>query len=112
MTKTYELPNEKMIMADVDEKHHTATISVYALDDLVETVNKTGHWIPVSESLPKKSGNYLITYCLQDEIETQEAVYYKDEEEDKWFDITDIEITLAVIAWMPLPKPYKVESEE
>ena len=36
MTKTYELPNEKMIMADVDEKHHTATVSVYALDDLVE----------------------------------------------------------------------------
>ena len=45
MTKTYELPNEKMIMADVDEKHHTATVSAYALDDLVETVNKTGHWI-------------------------------------------------------------------
>lgn len=45
MTKTYELPNEKMIMADVDEKHHTATVSVYALDDLVDAVNKTGHWI-------------------------------------------------------------------
>ena len=45
MTKTYELPNEKMIMADVDEKHHMATVSVYALDDLVEAVNKTGRWI-------------------------------------------------------------------
>ena len=43
MTKTYELANGKMIMVDVDEKHHTATISVYALDDLVEAVNKTGH---------------------------------------------------------------------
>jgi len=40
MTKTYELPNEKRIIADVDEKHHTATVSVYALDDLVESVNK------------------------------------------------------------------------
>jgi hypothetical protein len=40
MTKTYELPNEKRIMADVDEKNHTATVSVYALDDLVEEVNK------------------------------------------------------------------------
>ena len=45
MTKTYELPNEKMIMADVDEKRHMATVSVYALDDLVRAVNKTGHWI-------------------------------------------------------------------
>jgi rRNA maturation endonuclease Nob1 len=44
MTKTYELPNEKMIMADIDEKHHTATVSIYALDNLVESVNRTGHW--------------------------------------------------------------------
>ena len=44
MTKTYELPNDKMLMADVDEKHHTATVSVYALDELVEAVNKTGTW--------------------------------------------------------------------
>lgn len=44
MTKTYELPNEKMIMADIDEEHHTATVSVYVLDKLVESVNRTGHW--------------------------------------------------------------------
>ena len=69
-------------------------------------------WIPVKERLPQNSGNYLITYCYRDEIETQEAVYVKDEKEDKWFDITDIEVTLAVIAWMPLPEPYKAESED
>ena len=68
-------------------------------------------WIPVSERLPENSGNYLITYCYQGEIETQEAVYAKDEE-DKWFDITYIEITLAVIAWMPLPKPYEPQESE
>lgn len=28
MTKTYELFNDKMITADVDEKHHMATVSV------------------------------------------------------------------------------------
>ena len=43
MTKTYELPNDKMITADVDEKNHTATVSVYALDSLIEEVNKTEH---------------------------------------------------------------------
>ena len=40
MTKTYELSNERMIMADVDEEHHTATVSVYALDNLVIEANK------------------------------------------------------------------------
>ncbi len=38
MTKMYEL-HEKTVMADVDEKHYTATVSVFALDDLVKEVN-------------------------------------------------------------------------
>lgn len=50
MTKTYEIPNGKMIMADVDEVHHMATVSVFALDDLIEAVNKTGHWIFIEEN--------------------------------------------------------------
>ncbi len=57
MTKTYELPNERMIMADIDEEHHTATISIYALDNLVEAVNKTGHWINLY------SDNYKCSEC-------------------------------------------------
>lgn len=50
MTKVYELPNDKMITADVDEKYHTATVSVYALDNLVEEVNKAGHWEWLTEN--------------------------------------------------------------
>lgn len=46
MTKVYELPDDKRIMADVDEIHHTATVSVCALDDLVAEVNKKSDGIP------------------------------------------------------------------
>lgn len=53
MTKTYELPNNKMLIADVDEKHHTATVSVYILDDLVEAVNEMGYWISKIEDWNK-----------------------------------------------------------
>ena len=74
---------------------------------LAEKALEQTRWIPVSERLPENSGNYLITYCYEGKIETQEAVYVEDEEETKWYDTTEIEITLAVIAWMPLPKPYK-----
>ena len=70
MTKTYELPNGKMIMADVDEKHHTATVSVYALDDLVETVNKTSHWIDDKCSVCGKG--------IEDLIDSRE--WYRNEE--------------------------------
>lgn len=67
-------------------------------------------WIPDSERLPEESGNYLVTYRYGDKVETQEAVYVEDEE-CKWYDTTGIEITLVVIAWMPLPEPYR-EVEE
>lgn len=59
MTKTYELPNERMIIADVDEKKHTATVSVYVLDNLVETVNKTGYWIEHQE------GRWIYAKCSE-----------------------------------------------
>ena len=56
MTKTYELPNNKMLMADIDEKHHTATVSVYVLDDLVESVNKTAQRCRKSRQVRKARG--------------------------------------------------------
>lgn len=88
-------------------------ISVLVLNRLIFALEEQEpKWISVSEKLPENSGNYLITYCYQGKIKTQEAVYVKDKEEDKWYDITDVEITLAVISWMPLPEPYKAECEE
>ena len=77
----------------------------------LKALEQEPRWIPVSERLPESNGNYLITYCHRNVIETQEADYVEDEEEAKWYDTTGIEITLAVTAWMPLPKAYR-EVEE
>lgn len=66
-------------------------------------------WIPVSERLPEKHGCYLVTtkwkgsYSGDVYIETNMAVY---REKQKEWDCAD------VIAWKPLPEPYKAESEE
>lgn len=125
MTKTYELPNEKMIMADIDEKHHTATVSVYALDNLVESVNRTGHWIPVSERLPEESGEYLITWTgiLGEHGEKRtkpllgiaEYEIYEPENYEDWI-TTENEFEhyrdIKVSAWMPLPKPFEPQERE
>ena len=61
-------------------------------------------WIPVSERLPEKQDCYLVTtkwkgsYSGDVYIETNMAVY---REKSKEWDCADI------IAWMPLPTPYK-----
>lgn len=127
MTKTYELPNEKMIMADVDEKHHTATVSVYVLDDLIEAVNKTGRWIPVSERLPEerewmgtkrfgttKSDEVYVTLETPDGERFTEHLSFQngglsqaDQESMRvWFK------GAVPIAWKPLPKPYEPQESE
>ena len=71
-------------------------------------------WILDSERCPEKTGRYLITYYnrYQDTTETQEAFFVEEDDEFKWYDTTEIEITLAVIAWMPLPEPYEPQESE
>jgi hypothetical protein len=73
-------------------------------------VTPTQRWIPVSERLPEENGFYLATYdgeiCGENEPVTGLAEY----ENGKWVD--DEEDYQCVLAWMPLPEPYKESEEE
>ena len=73
-------------------------------------VTPTQRWIPVSERLPEENGFYLATcdgeICGENEPFTGLAEY----ENGKWVD--DEEDYQCVLAWMPLPKPYKESEEE
>ena len=65
-------------------------------------------WIPVSERLPEKEGKYLTTifngiqYIMTCDYHPYSRCWFPDDEcaSDN------------VIAWMPLPEPYKAESED
>ena len=69
-------------------------------------------WISISESLPEKSGNY---WCTFGGTNLTGSDYYTTESDaKKLFDDPEECIgwrSQNVVAWMPIPQPYKAESE-
>ena len=71
-------------------------------------------WISVKEKLPEDDKSVLITYHFGNPKKkyVEEASCYKG----TWSSPNDEYLvskhTKHVIAWMPLPKPYKAESED
>ena len=60
-------------------------------------------WIPCSERLPKKAGNYM-TCDKRGNIH----VFWYDDGQTYPFNISEYHTKYyPVIAWMPLPRPYK-----
>ena len=62
-------------------------------------------WIPCSERLPSERGWYLITVQGMTRFADMDY-YYKNSEWD------NVSRKQKVIAWMPLPKPYREDGEE
>ena len=76
----------------------TARKCMAAIEDL-PSAQPEQRWIPCSERLPEERGFYLTT--------TKDKAVYCDHWNEDNFDRTEM-----VIAWMPLPEPYKTESED
>lgn len=78
-------------------------------DIAIQALEQT-RWIPCSERLPEERGCYLVTYKWKGKhsgtVYTETDVIEYDEMREKWV-CGDGDI----IAWMPLPQPYK-ESDE
>ena len=66
-------------------------------------------WIPVSEMLPKECKGVLV-YCPENK-----NIFLAYLEIGKWYIFSprcDEPIDEPIVAWMPLPEPYKAESED
>lgn len=70
-----------------------------ALNMGMAAIKREQRWIPVSERLPEKNGEYLITG-------RQGAVNKRRYHDGHWYG------NWSVLAWMPLPEPYRAESED
>ena len=62
-------------------------------------------WIPVGERLPDKEDKYLVTICVHGVYEVRESWFLIYGTVTSW-------VERNTIAWMPLPEPYKAESED
>lgn len=72
------------------------------LKDTAESFMRENHsaqqWIPCSERLPERNGYYLVTG-------RQGAVNKRLYQDGYWYG------NWAIIAWMPLPEPYKGDED-
>lgn len=92
--------------------------SIFA--DIVDIINeqpKVNEWIPCSERLPKCNGCYLVwrPHYFGGEIGMPAICYFDGQ--DTWHDSYGVDFTRIlnkndVIAWMPLPEPYRGEVKE
>ena len=93
------------------------------LQEAIEQDEKENGWIPVSERLPKDEKEYLVTlekvhgtpeklYGIASYLKFDDAGYWNENkygylEWDKYSDGHGGTKMYKVIAWMPLPEPYK-----
>lgn len=92
-------------------------VSEYVRTLVKRDINNTGQWIPCSERPPAKKGRYLCTVDAEYH-NVREMMYDPDEfisEEDRsiWKDTDGYRVfNWFVIAWMPVPKPFKMDEVE
>lgn len=91
----------------------TIELSEYVIDAIADAVVKKMYkpkteWIPVTEKLPDIDEDVLAT----DGLDMFTAWWSDDGFEAGWHSLDDIYTPdKPILAWMPLPQPYKAESE-
>ena len=66
-------------------------------------------WIPVEERLPEEAGTYIVN-ALNGERDI--VTFAKWQNRYKRFDMTGARAYWRIIAWRPLPDPYRQERSE
>jgi hypothetical protein len=93
--------------------HFNEIVPVLSAIKGIPSAEPKQEWIPCSERLPRPYTEVLV--C--DECGWISLGLYRPcdvtEKDSGWSTLTRIKIpTDGIIAWMPLPEPYKAESEE
>ena len=95
-------------------------------DEVRKALKNIPHWIPCSDRLPEEEGDYLVTvdpdYVPQGYRSTDVITWHNgkwimadyfvlDGENRKKPEYKVIDFAMPIIAWMPLPEPFKGVTE-
>ena len=83
--------------------------STYAnIGGVYEENSKNDGWIPVEERLPEAEQEHVLACRRDGSIDTARYSPYSD----RWYVGSMCSVSLDVIAWRPLPEPYRPERSE
>lgn len=85
------------------------------VEGMIAEEPKIGQWISCSERLPKCNGRYMVWKSNYYGGERSEVTICYFDGQNTWHDADGVDFARIlnesdVIAWMPLPEPYKGES--
>ena len=95
-------------MTEINIKKMAQNIAQKAIQELRNNGVFFGRWIPVSEGLPERSV-WVLAYCKTKDGYEYQTTLLLCKYTGEWTDNDDF--CDEVIAWRPLPEPYKKESE-
>lgn len=101
--------SQEKIKEFIKEQHAIdGMVSIHDFELWLEEQPKVGEWIPVSEREPEEPEDGFKRYIVQRASNAEPRSLYWDQY-GTWLDEEGTPYT-DIIAWMPLPEPYK-ESE-
>jgi hypothetical protein len=95
-------PDGKLVRYD-DDKYYIQYVHYEDMVHAIKHLPSAQQWIPVTERLPEKSGLYLVTTPYDKLMPVHSRYFNKRGEQSFWSGHPMNE----VVAWMPLPQPYK-----
>ena len=90
---------------------HYGIENIEALELAIEVLKKN-RWIPCSERLPEEGAVVLVSLEEDEDWSWVRLVREGYYDEGYWFDMDGSHYGLEILAWMPLPKLYKVGDQE